>query len=336
MKRFRNLRKDQATRDQHTEVQVRASDFIYPYFVVAGQQKKQPIASLYGIHHFSIDTLLKDIAEVTALGINKILLFGVVDQTLKDEQGTSAYLSDNLVSSAVKAVKQEFPELLIFTDVCLCGYTSHGHCGLINGNEIDNDTTIPLLAQMALTHAQAGADFVAPSAMMDGQVEAIRKLLDSKGFHKTKILAYSAKYASNFYGPFRDAAQSSPSFGDRKSYQMDYRTIDQSTDEIGADLEEGADWVMVKPAHAYLDVIQRAKSTFPQTPLVAYQVSGEYMMIKAAAAAGYLDEHNAMLEILTAIKRAGADYVISYYAKTFVSKITDRVDLTQTNCSQIH
>lgn len=317
MKRFRELRTDAETRNKYAEVQLNTSDIIYPYFVVEGTAIKQPIASLHGISRFSIDELLVDIEETVSLGINAILLFGVVNDQEKDENGTAAYLPGSLVAEAVKAIKAKYPEITVITDVCLCGYTSHGHCGIIHNNEILNDSTLPLLAQMALRHAEAGADFVAPSAMMDGQVEAIRSLLDTKGFTKTRILSYSAKYSSGFYGPFRDAAQSAPSFGDRKTYQMDYRTSSQAIGEVAADIEEGAAWVMVKPAHSYLDIIQRIKSTFPETPLVAYQVSGEYMMIKAAAQAGYLNEEQAMLEALTAIKRAGSDYIISYYAKDF-------------------
>ncbi len=317
MKRFRELRTDAETRNKYAEVQLETSDIIYPYFVIEGTAIKQPIASLHGISRFSIDELLVDIEETVSLGINAILLFGVVNDQEKDENGTAAYLPGSLVAKAVKAIKTKYPEITVITDVCLCGYTSHGHCGIIHNNEILNDSTLPLLAQMALRHAEAGADFVAPSAMMDGQVEAIRSLLDTKGFAKTRILSYSAKYSSGFYGPFRDAAQSAPSFGDRKTYQMDYRTSSQAIGEVAADIEEGAAWVMVKPAHSYLDIIQRIKSAFPETPLVAYQVSGEYMMIKAAAQAGYLNEEQAMLEALTAIKRAGSDYIISYYAKDF-------------------
>ena len=320
MKRFRNLRKDQETRDKNAEIELNTNDFILPYFVVEGNGQRQPIQSLNDIYRFSVDELLLDLEEATSLGINKIILFGVIDESLKDEMGSAAYASGNLVNRAIKAIKYKYPNLQVITDVCLCGYTSHGHCGLIKMDEIENDATLPLLASMAFTHAEAGADFVAPSAMMDGQVEAIRELLTSKNMHNTKILSYSAKYASGFYGPFRDAAQSKPSFGDRRSYQMDYRTISQSTDEIAADIEEGADWVMIKPAHTYLDIIHRTKLKFPKTPLVAYQVSGEYMMIKAEANAGFMNEHLAMTEVLSAIKRAGADYVISYYAKTFLKK----------------
>lgn len=319
MKRFRLLRKDAETRNKLADVKVIADDFIYPYFVVEGENQKQLIATLPGVFRFSIDTLLSDIQEIKAMNINKVLLFGVIENHLKDEIGSAGYDPDSLVCRAVRAIKAKFPEIIVFTDVCMCEYTSHGHCGLIENQDVDNDSTLPLLAKIALSHARAGADFVAPSSMMDGQVWAIRNILDENGF-STKILAYSAKYASSFYGPFRDAAASAPSFGDRKTYQMDYRTKNQGIDEIGADIEEGADWVMVKPAQTYLDIIQRASVTFPEVPLAAYQVSGEYAMLKTAAANGLLVEELAFLESLTAIKRAGAQFIISYYAKEFVSK----------------
>ena len=317
MNRFHHLRKDKETRDLNAEVHLKADDFIYPYFVIEGQKQRQPIESLHGVSRFTIDELIADIRHTLSLGIDKILLFGVIDESLKDETGTYAYAPDNLIVRAVKEIKRQFPEIKVFTDVCLCGYTSHGHCGIIRGTEIDNDATLPYLALMAASHARAGADFVAPSAMMDGQVEAIRSALTKQRLLQTKILSYSAKYASAFYGPFRDAANSAPSFGDRRSYQMDYRTLSQPVDEVAADIMEGADWVMVKPAHTYLDVIHRVKSKFPKTILAAYQVSGEYMMIKAAASAGFMDERVAMTEALTAIKRAGADYIITYYAKDY-------------------
>ena len=319
MKRFRQYRLDAATRDKYADVRVLASDFIYPYFVVDGDEKIEPIHSLKGISRFSIDKLLIDIEETVAFGVNKILLFGVITDDLKDEFGTIGYDPDSLVCRAVRAIKKQFPHVLVFTDVCLCEYTSHGHCGLLHGETIDNDSTLPLLAQIALVHAQAGADFVAPSAMMDGQIQALKDIL--KAHNQTaKVLAYSAKYSSNFYGPFRDAAGSAPSFGDRKTYQMDYRTKNQGIEEIAADIEEGADWVMVKPAQTYLDIIQRASVAFPQVPLAAYQVSGEFAMLKAAASAGLLNEELGFLESLTAIKRAGANYIITYYAKDFVRK----------------
>lgn len=319
MKRFHPLRASKEKRDQAAEVRISAEDFIYPYFVVDGFNRKENIESLEGIHHFSIDTLLEDLSDTLKLGIKNILLFGVVDINEKDNFGTAGWQDNNLVSHAVKKIKYRYPELVVFTDVCLCGYTSHGHCGVLAGKQIDNDSTLPYLAKMALQHALAGADFVAPSAMMDGQVAAIKEQLKNEGLN-TSILAYSAKYASGFYGPFRDAANSAPSFGDRKSYQMDYRTVTQALDEVGADIEEGTDWVMVKPAHAYLDIIHRVKSRYKDTTLAAYQVSGEYMMIKAAAKAGYLTEEKAMHEVLTAIKRAGADKIITYYAKEFIKK----------------
>lgn len=319
MKRFRLLRKDAETRNKLADVKVIADDFIYPYFVVEGENQKQLISTLPGVFRFSIDTLLSDIQEIKAMNINKVLLFGVIENHLKDEIGSAGYDPDSLVCRAVRAIKAKFPEIIVFTDVCMCEYTSHGHCGLIENQDVDNDSTLPLLAKIALSHARAGADFVAPSSMMDGQVWAIRNILDENGF-STKILAYSAKYASSFYGPFRDAAASAPSFGDRKTYQMDYRTKNQGIDEIGTDIEEGADWVMVKPAQTYLDIIQRASVTFPKVPLAAYQVSGEYAMLKTAAANGLLVEELAFLESLTAIKRAGAQFIISYYAKEFVSK----------------
>ena len=319
MKRFRPYRTDEATREAYAEVRISNSDFIYPYFVVDGSRRIEPIASLKGISRLSPDEIVLDLADTLALGIDKILLFGVVDDTEKDDRGSAAYDPESVVCRAIRLIKQHYPNVVVFTDVCLCEYTSHGHCGLLLGQTVDNDSTLPLLAKMALVHAQAGADFVAPSAMMDGQIEAIRQVLDQHGL-KTRILAYSAKYASSFYGPFRDAAGSAPSFGDRKSYHMDYRTRYQGLDEITADLDEGADWVMVKPALSYLDVLRQASDKYPNTPLVGYQVSGEYAMLKAAAQAGVLNEEAAFTETLTAIKRAGAHYIISYYAKEFIRK----------------
>ncbi len=317
--RFRQFRLDAATREKYADIRVSVSDFIYPYFIVEGENEIQPIKTLKGISRFSIDQLLVDLQETIALGIDKILLFGVITDDLKNELGTAGYDPDSLVCRAVRAIKKQYPQLLVFTDVCLCEYTSHGHCGLLKGQEIDNDSTLPLLARIALVHAQAGADFVAPSAMMDGQIQALKAILKAHNLD-TKVLAYSAKYSSNFYGPFRDAAGSAPSFGDRKTYQMDYRTSRQGIEEIQADIEEGADWVMVKPAQAYLDIIQRASEAFPEVPLAAYQVSGEYALLKNGAEAGLINEEQGFLESLTAIKRAGANYIITYYAKDFVRK----------------
>lgn len=321
MKRFREFRKDQATRDKYADVALGAKDFIYPYFVVEGEGVKEEISTMPGIYRFSIDTLVTDVKECYALGIDKVLLFGVIEDSLKDERGSLAYAEDALVCRAVRAIKAAIPEVCVITDVCLCEYTNHGHCGLLHNHDVENDATLPLLAEMAYVHAKAGADFVAPSAMMDGQIEALDKRLREAGLRdKCKILAYSAKYASAFYGPFRDAADSTPSFGDRKTYQMDYRTHDQGLEEIAADIEEGADWTMVKPAMPYLDMIARGVERFPQVPMVAYQVSGEYSMLKAAAKLGYLDEQRVVYESLIAIKRAGAQYIISYYAKEYLQR----------------
>lgn len=321
MIRYREYRKDQATRDKYADVSVKAEDFIFPYFVVEGTGVKSEISSMPGIYRFSIDTLVDDVKEVYKLGINKVLLFGVIEDKLKDERGSLAYTEDALVCRAVKAIKKAVPEVLVFTDVCLCEYTSHGHCGLLKNNDVDNDATLPLLAEMAYVHAKAGADFVAPSAMMDGQIEALHKRLTEAGLRdKCKIMAYSAKYASAYYGPFRDAADSAPSFGDRRTYQMDFRTHDQGIGEIEADVAEGADWTMVKPAMPYLDIIARGVEKFPNIPMVAYQVSGEYSMAKAAAKMGFLDEKRIVFESLIAIKRAGAKYIITYYAKEYMQR----------------
>ena len=321
MKRFRTYRLTQEIRDQYADVSINVKDFIYPYFVVEGEGVKEEIATMPGICRFSIDTLVEDVKEVYALGIDKVLLFGVIADEHKDERGSLAYAEDALVCRAVRAIKAAQPEVCVITDVCLCEYTSHGHCGLLCNHDVDNDSTLPLLAEMAYVHAKAGADFVAPSAMMDGQIEALDKRLREAGLRdKCKILAYSAKYASAFYGPFRDAADSAPAFGDRKTYQMDYRTHDQGLEEIAADIEEGADWTMVKPAMPYLDMIARGVERFPQIPMVAYQVSGEYSMLKAAAKLGYLDERRVVFESLIAIKRVGAQYIISYYAKEYMQR----------------
>ena len=318
MKRFRPLRISQIVRDQHADVpSIGPESFIYPYVVMDGCGVKEEISTMEGVFRFSIDTLLTDIAELLSFGINKVLLFGVIPQEEKDERGSAAYKSDNIISRAVKAIKAKFPQVIVFTDVCLCEYTSHGHCGLLCDCDVDNDSTLPLLAEMAYQHALAGADFVAPSAMMDGQVEAIRQRLDKEGLTRTKVLAYSAKYASSYYGPFRDAADSAPSFGDRKTYQMDFRTKDQGLEEIAADIAEGADWIMVKPALAYLDIVCRAHQMYPEYPMVTYQVSGEYSMLKNGAKQGYFDEKKIFFESLVAMRRAGADYIISYYAKDF-------------------
>lgn len=318
MKRFRDFRKTQEIRDRYADVEpLRAADFIYPYFVTEGTGVQEAIPTMRDVYRFSVDRLLDDIADTLSLGIDKVLLFGVVPETEKDERGSAGYKPDNIISRAVRSIKARFPQVTVFTDVCLCEYTSHGHCGLLHDHDVENDTTLPLLAEMAYQHAVAGADFVAPSAMMDGQIEAIRQRLDKEGLH-TRIMGYSAKYASAYYGPFRDAAGSAPSFGDRRSYQMDYRTTDQGLEEIAADIAEGTDWIMVKPAQAYLDIIYRAAQRFPDYPMVTYQVSGEYAMLLEGARLGLFDERRIFAESLVAMRRAGARYIISYYAKKFV------------------
>lgn len=318
MKRFRDFRKTQEIRDRYADVEpLRAADFIYPYFVTEGTGVQEAIPTMRDVYRFSVDRLLDDIADTLSLGIDKVLLFGVVPETEKDERGSAGYKPDNIISRAVRSIKARFPQVTVFTDVCLCEYTSHGHCGLLHDHDVENDTTLPLLAEMAYQHAVAGADFVAPSAMMDGQIEAIRQRLDKEGLH-TRIMGYSAKYASAYYGPFRDAAGSAPSFGDRRSYQMDYRTTDQGLEEIAADIAEGTDWIMVKPALAYLDIIYRAAQRFSDYPMVTYQVSGEYAMLLEGARLGLFDERRIFAESLVAMRRAGARYIISYYAKKFV------------------
>lgn len=311
--RLRKLRQDANLRDWISQTRLSPKDIILPYFVVEGRNVKKEIKPMPGVYYFSTDSLLKDISE--AKGIKSILLFGI--PKTKDEIGSQAYRDDSIVRKAVKAIKREFKKLIVITDVCLCGYTTHGHCGIVNGNRIVNDETIKVLAKIALSHAQAGADIVAPSAMMDGQVKAIRDMLDENGFQDVGILSYSAKYASSFYGPFREALGSAPQFGDRKSYQMDYRNSDEALREMGQDIDEGADIVMVKPALAYLDIIYRARQKF-NMPIAAYNVSGEYSMIKKLAGGDKIREKELALEILTSIKRAGAGLIISYFGKEVI------------------
>ena len=293
------------------ETTLTAADFMYPLFVVEGTNIHEEITSLPGNYHYSVDQLDDVARRVQDAGVKSVLLFGV--PTLKDEVATSAWIPDGIVQQAVRRLKQAAPDLLVSTDVCMCQFTSHGHCGIIKDGQIDNDASLEYLARIALSHAQAGADMVAPSDMMDGRVQAIRARLDEHALTHVAIMAYSAKYASAFYGPFRDAAHSTPQFGDRSTYQMDPANLRQARSEIAADLAQGADVVMVKPALAYLDVIRMARE-LTDAPVAAYNVSGEYAMIKAAAARGWLDERRAALEMLTAIKRAGADIIITYYA----------------------
>jgi len=310
--RLRRLRQSEPLRRLVRETRLSVSDLIYPMFVTVGKGRRDEIASMPGQHRLSVDLLVKEAADAKLLGIPAVILFGVPDR--KDERGTGAYDPEGIVPKAVRALKDQVPDLMVVTDVCIDEYTSHGHCGLVKDGRILNDETLECLRAMALVHAKAGADMVAPSDMMDGRVAAIRDELDRAGFAELPIMAYAAKFASCFYAPFRDAAQSSPKFGDRQSYQMDPANVREALREIRSDIQEGADIVMVKPALPYLDIIAaaRAKTT---VPIAAYQVSGEYSMIKAAARAGFLDETRAMMESLLAIKRAGADMILTYFAK---------------------
>ena len=310
--RLRRLRRNSALREMFRETHLHKSDFIYPLFVVEGDGVKNEISSMPGQFQMSVDNVVRECEELQRLGLNSILLFGIPAE--KDEVGSGAYDENGVIQKALRAVKKEFPEMVAITDVCLCEYTSHGHCGVIENGDVQNDATLDLLVKEALSHARAGADIIAPSDMMDGRVGAIRNALDENGFADTPVMAYSAKYSSAFYGPFREAAESAPQFGDRKSYQMDPPNSDEAMREIALDIQEGADIVMVKPALSYLDIIRRAKNEF-NLPTAAYNVSGEYSMIKAAVTNGWLDGERVMLEVLTSIKRAGADVIITYFAK---------------------
>lgn len=316
--RMRRLRTGPAMRRLVGETRLSVSDFVYPLFVRPGRGVKEPIGSMAGCFHFSPDRIADEAKDIAALGIPAVLLFGLPET--KDSTGSGASASDSAVCQAVRAIKQAVPDLVVMTDVCLCAYTDHGHCGVLKDGRIDNDSTLALLSHMALAHAGAGADVVAPSDMMDGRVLWIRRALDEAGYVDTAILSYAAKFASAFYGPFRDAAHSAPSAGDRKSYQMDPAAGTQALREIAMDIEEGADMVMVKPAMAYLDIIRQARDRF-DVPLAAYHVSGEYMMLHAAAEKGLADLQQAMLETLVAIKRAGADIIITYFAKDAAAHI---------------
>lgn len=316
--RMRRLRSSDSMRRLVRQTSLRLDDLICPLFVREGSGIKEPIKSMTDCFHFSVDTLATEVKGIASLGIPAVLLFGLPDK--KDAAGSQAWAEDGVIQRAIREIKETTPEVLVITDICLCEYTDHGHCGVIEAGKVDNDATCELLARVALSHAQAGADMVAPSDMMDGRVKYIREALEENSFENVAILSYSAKYASAFYGPFRDAAESAPSFGDRKTYQMDPACGDQAMAEIALDIEEGADIVMVKPALAYLDIIYRAGRRF-DCPIAAYNVSGEYMMLNAAAEAGLLDKESAMMEMLTAIKRAGADIIITYFAKEAAKKI---------------
>ena len=312
--RPRRLRANENLRRLVRETTLTVADLIYPMFVVHGRNVATEISSMPGCYHYSVDNLVTAAKELASLGIPGTILFGIPAE--KDALGSEAYADDGIIQQAVRAIKDAVPTLLVMTDVCLCEYTEHGHCGIVEEGDVQNDRTVELLVKESLSHARAGADVIAPSDMMDGRVGAIRKALDGDGYSHIPIMAYSAKYASAFYGPFREAAESAPQFGDRRSYQMDAANAEEALREVALDIEEGADILMVKPALAYLDVIYRVKTTF-QVPVAAYNVSGEYAMIKAAAQNGWIDEQRVALEALTSIKRAGADMILTYFAKSF-------------------
>ncbi len=310
--RPRRLRRNEKIREMVRETTLSPINFIYPLFVGPGTNKATPVSSMPGVAQLSVDRVVGECEEVNSLGVPAVILFGIPEK--KDPAGSEAYADSGFVQQAIRAIKEKFPDLLVITDVCLCEYTDHGHCGVVKNGDVDNDSTLELLVKEALSHARAGADIVGPSDMMDGRVGAIRKALDQNGFQQVAIMAYAAKYASGFYGPFREAAESTPQFGDRRSYQMDPANADEALREVELDIREGADIVMVKPAMAYLDIVYRVKQKFGY-PVAAYNVSGEYSMIKAAGAKGWIDEERIMMEVLFAIRRAGADMILSYFAK---------------------
>jgi porphobilinogen synthase len=312
--RLRNLRSKAALRKMVRETALAPDDFVMPYFVRPGKGVRSPIASMPGQFQLSVDELVKEARRLARTGVPSILLFGIPAR--KDAKGSGAYAAGGIVQQAVKAVKDAAPDLLVVTDVCMCEYTDHGHCGILRGGDVDNDATLPLLRKIAVSHVEAGADVVAPSGMMDGGVAALREALP-----RTTILSYAAKYASAFYGPFRQAAESAPKFGDRQTYQMDVANADEAIREIDLDLREGADIIMVKPALAYLDVLRRAKDRFG-CPMAAYNVSGEYAMVRAAGERGWIDEKKVVLEVLTSIKRSGADFILTYFAREAAEWIT--------------
>ena len=313
-KRPRRLRRTAALRDLVRETTLDPADFVYPLFVVPGEGVRNPVSSMPGVAQISVDYLAAEAQGLTALGIKAVVLFGI--PSAKDSQGAESYAEDGVVQNAIRALKDASPELVVMTDVCMCEYTDHGHCGLLDPEGyVLNDETLEVLGRIAVSHAEAGADVVAPSGMIDGMVGAIRGALDGEGLHVVAILSYAVKYASAFYGPFREAAEGAPAFGDRRSHQMDPGNAREALREVALDVEEGADALMVKPALGYLDVVQSVRERFPELPLAAYNVSGEYAMVKAAAANGWLDERAVVIEVLTGIRRAGADLVVTYHAK---------------------
>lgn len=319
--RPRRLRRNERLRSLVRETALSADHLIYPLFVGPGKDSAQPVASMPGVAQLSVDRAVKECEEINALGIPAVILFGIPER--KDSVGSEAYVDGGVVQRAIRAIKERAPELLVITDVCLCEYTDHGHCGVIKDGDVDNDRTLELLVKEALSHAQSGADIVAPSDMMDGRVGAIRKALDQNGFEQIAIMAYAAKYASGFYAPFRDAAESTPQFGDRRSYQMDPANADEALREVELDIREGADIIMVKPAMTYLDIVYRVKQKFGY-PVAAYNVSGEYSMIKAAAKNGWIEERRIVLELMLSIKRAGADMILTYFAKDIARELHGR------------
>ena len=310
--RPRRLRKNETLRRMVRETKLSKDDFVYPLFVMHGRKVRNEIGSMPGIAQLSVDLAVKEAQEAFDLGIPAVILFGIPKK--KDPRGSEAYARSGIIQQAIRAIKDKLPDLIVITDVCLCEYTSHGHCGVIIKGQVDNDATLELLARMSLSHAEAGADMVAPSDMMDGRVRAIREILDQNGLEDIPIMAYAAKHASGFYGPFREAAESTPQFGDRKSYQMDPANAREALREVRLDVQEGADIIMVKPALPYLDIIRAVREEF-DLPVGAYNVSGEYSMIKAAAQQGWIEEERVMMEVLTGIKRAGADLILTYFAK---------------------
>jgi porphobilinogen synthase len=319
--RLRRTRMSPVLRSMVRETELSVKDFIYPLFAVPGSKFKKEISSMPGVYQMSVDEIVRECVAVHALGIPAVIFFGIPPH--KDEVGSGAWDEHGIVQTALRAVKKEVPDLLLITDVCMCEYTSHGHCGIVKGEEIVNDASVELLTKEALTHAQAGADMVAPSDMFDGRIGAIRRVLDANGYTNLPIMSYAAKYASGFYGPFREAAESTPQFGDRRSHQMDPANSDEALREVAQDIREGADIVMVKPALSYLDIIRRVKDEF-HMPTAAYNVSGEYSLVKAAAANGWVDGERVMMEVLTSIKRAGADMILTYFAKEAANVLNKR------------
>ena len=320
-KRPRRLRRTETLRDLVRETTLEPSDFVYPLFVVAGEDMRRPVESMPGIEQRSVDRLSEEAREIAALGIKAVLLFGI--PATKDPHGLESFAEDGVVQQSIRALKEAQPDLVVVTDVCLCEYTDHGHCGLLDdAGDVLNDETLDVLRRIAVSHGEAGADVVAPSGMIDGMVGAVRGALDEEGLQRVAILSYAVKYASAFYGPFREAAEGAPAFGDRRSHQMDPGNAREALREAALDVDEGADGLMVKPALGYLDVVRSVRERFPELPLAAYNVSGEYAMVKAAAANGWLDERAVVLEALTGIRRAGADIVITYHAKDVAGWLT--------------